>query len=153
MQPNPPTSVVPSASEPVLASRSTEIVAASLALLAALEASLTASQRALLLRDATALAERTREQIALRLELELLWGKKSASRNPAHNDLALASALRPALLRVLHLGRVQAALLERAQRWLGMVANLLAGPAANYLPPAGLTQTGSTPERLGPCRA
>ena len=38
-------------------------------------------------------------------------------------------------MRVLHLVRIQMALLRRAQRALKIIENLLAGPHANYAPP------------------
>lgn len=164
MQWTPSTPAVPSAPEQFLASGSYEIAAPSLALLAALEASLAAAQQALLRRDTSALQEHTREQIGLQQRLELLWGKNSVLTISQQNDptLLMTSALRPALLRILHLGRVQAALLQRAQRWQAMVANLVAGPAANYLPPDGRAMSGSIPEitaatpakqeRRDPCR-
>ena len=161
---------VPPAPERFLARRSYEIAAPSLALLAALEASLIGGQQALLRRDASALQGHTREQIALQRRLELLWGKNSVSTISEQNDPTLSSALRPAALRILHLGQVQAALLARAQRWQAMVANLVAGPAANYLPPniramsggareitaatpTASTQAAATEERRDPCRA
>lgn len=50
-------------------------------------------------------------------------------------DPALAAGLLAAQWRVLYLGRVQAALLTRAQRSLRMLSNLLAGPEASYAAP------------------
>lgn len=51
-------------------------------------------------------------------------------------DPACAAGLRAAEWRVLYLGRVQAALLTRAQRSLRIVSHRLAGPAASYAAPA-----------------
>ena len=98
------------------------LAAASAALLGELESSLAASQRALLARDVVSLDRATREQIRLRRALEILCAQKIVS----------APELRGAQQRVLHLGRVQAALLVREQRWLTVLANLVAGPEASY---------------------
>jgi hypothetical protein len=120
---------------------SAEIAQASRALLGELEASLQASQDALLAHDVARLEECTCEQIGLRRSLEILWdaahppGSDPAQYDLAQYDLRLSAELRAAQMRVLRLGRVQAALLGRAQRWLRMVSNLLAGPEASYAPP------------------
>ncbi len=100
-----------------------------MALLADLEASLADSrQQALLARDFTRFEQCTfREQIGLHRALEVMWPLSTC-------DLASCTALREAQLRVLHAGRVQAALLGRAQRWIRTLANLIAGPEANYCP-------------------
>jgi hypothetical protein len=101
-----------------------------------LEMSLRASQKALLSRDVLRLEQSTRQQIGLRRALEILWPGNGMGSSEMHCDPRLASELRTAQMRVLHLGRVQAALLRREQRWLRTLSNLLAGPEANYLPPA-----------------
>jgi hypothetical protein len=133
-----------SADQP-LARGKTELAAAALALLSELEASLRASQKALLARDAEGIEQGTREQVGLQGALARLWAQDAA--RPAGSDSwrragtprcepALAAALLAAQWRVLHLGRVQAGLLARAQRTLRMISNLLAGPEAVYgLPP------------------
>ena len=122
--------------EPSLRRGSAEIAQASRALLGELEASLQASQNALLAHDVTRLEERTCEQIGLRRSLDILWdAAHPPGSDPAQHDLRLSAELRAAQMRVLRLGRVQAALLGRAQRWLRMVSNLLAGPEASYAPP------------------
>ena len=107
---------------------SDEIARASMALLSDLEASLANSQQALLSRDFTRLEQCTRQQIGFHRALEIL-GPHSTG------DPASVAALRTAQLRLLHAVRVQAALLTRAQRWLRTLANLVAGPEANYSPP------------------
>lgn len=136
-----------SADQP-LARGKTELAAAALALLGELEASLRASQKALLARDAEGIERGTREQVGLQRALAPLWAQDVG--RPAGGDSwrraatpqckpALAAALLAAQWRVLHLGRVQAGLLARAQRTLRMISNLLAGPEAVYgLPPESL---------------
>jgi hypothetical protein len=106
------------------------------ALLLELEMSLYASQKALLSGDVARLEQSTRQQIGLRRALKILWPENGAGSYDMHCDPPLASELRMAQMRVLHLGRVQAALLRREQRWLRTLSNLLAGPETNYLPPA-----------------
>ena len=92
--------------------------------------------------DLPGIEQHTSEQTRLHRELEILW-----SQNGPSQDSALASdskpfepawvaELGPAQLRVLQLGRVQAALLVRAQRRLRMLSHLLAGPGAGYAPPS-----------------
>jgi hypothetical protein len=135
---------------------------ASAAFLGELESSLLSSQRALLARDLASLEQATREQKRLRRALEILWTSgptvpdvtthdstthDSATHDSATHDWsmhdsaaaldlrsspALAAELRAAQLRVLHLARVQAALLAREGRWLTTLANLMAGPEAGY---------------------
>jgi hypothetical protein len=107
---------------------SDEIAQSSRALLSDLEASLADGQQALLARDFTRMEQCTRQQIDSHQALAILWRQGIA-------DPASVPGLRPAQLRVLHAARVQAALLERAQRWLRTLANLVAGPASNYSPP------------------
>lgn len=107
---------------------SDEIAQTGKALLADLEASLDDSHQALLSRDFARLEQCTREQIASHRALEIL-GPQSPC------DPASFAALRAAQVRVLEAARVQAALLGRAQRWLRTLANLVAGPEANYSAP------------------
>ena len=106
---------------------SNEIAQSARALFADLETSLADSQQALLARDFTRFEQCTREQIGLHRALEVMWPLSSC-------DLASCTALREAQLRVLRAVRVQAALLDRAQRWIRTLANLIAGPEANYCP-------------------
>lgn len=146
--------------EPRAGQGGSEIAQASLALLTELEASLQASQQGLLSCDVARVERSTREQIRLCRALGILWSG-NAGASGMQCDLALAAELRSAQRRVLHLGRVQAALLRRAQRWLRMLSNLTAGPEAGYLPPSGMA-TALFPEwppscggkkEIGPCRA
>lgn len=98
-------------------------------LLMELEASLQSSQRALLAGDGALLEQTSGEQLRLLRALSLFWPP-----DPAPADPALRAELQAARIRVLHLGRVQAALLARAQRWQRTIENLLAGTARNYAP-------------------
>jgi hypothetical protein len=107
-----------------------EIAQARRSLLTELETSLLSSQRAILTRDVARLEQSCGQQIRLLRALQIL--------DPAQADLTFGSELRSARMRVLHLARVQAALLARGQRWLRTVENLLAGAATNYGPAAAL---------------
>jgi hypothetical protein len=149
---------------------SAEIAQASRALLAELEASLEASQRALLGRDVASLEQCTSEQARLQRSLEILWSagaahlpgsnspkSDAASDIPAFNvpafDIpAFDAELRAAQRRVLHLGRIQTALLGRAQRWLRTVSHLLAGLDQSYSFSASsqVPQYSASPTRIGP---
>jgi hypothetical protein len=122
-------------------------------LLAELEGSLEAGQRALLSRDLGGLERATGEQIGLQRSLQTLWsqnGEPGQDDVPGNDvppvDPALAAGLRAALWRVLYLGRVQAALLTRAQRSLRMLSNLLAGPTASYAAPSYAGPISNRPE-------
>jgi hypothetical protein len=110
------------------------------ALLAELECSLEVSQRALLCHDLEGLERATCEQIGLRRSLEILESEHRASDGAAPQidpeiDPGVTAGLRAARWRVLYLGRVQAALLRRAQRSLRIVSHRLAGPEASYAAP------------------
>jgi len=117
--------------ERLLLNVAAEITPASQLHLIELEASLQASQQALLSHDVALIEQHTCEQIRLRRLLEILWSRRDAAHDPA-----FLVEMRAAQMRVLHLGRVQAALLVRAQRWQSMLSNLLAGPEVNYAPPS-----------------
>ena len=95
-------------------------------LLDAMEASFQSSQRALLSRDLAAIEQQTREQVRLRREFEAL---SRCGLVGSDSDLRAAEEY------VLHLGRVQLALVARAQRSLRILSNLLAGPQSTYGPP------------------
>lgn len=138
----------PSTGRPALNS-SAEIAQATIELLNELDASLHASQKALLARDLSGLERRTTEQASMRRALEIL-----RSRSLAPSDLRLARELHAAGQRVSHTARVQAALLARAQNWLRVIENLLAGPEAIYAPctSSRLTSTVGEGERGIPCR-
>jgi hypothetical protein len=118
-----------------------EIAEGRLSLLKELETSLQASQRALLSGDLEALQRETCEQLRLQRALDAGWppNRANSESNPPGNEFASSVDLRAAQMRVLHLGRVQAAILARANRWLTTVSNLLAGPEAGYTPPAKWT--------------
>ncbi|MGA1985060.1 MAG: hypothetical protein ABSG72_02235 [Candidatus Sulfotelmatobacter sp.] len=136
----------PSEPEPVESvgrSSGTAFAEAGVALLGELESSLEASQHALLARDLAGIERHTGEQVRLRRALEILWSQNSlegSDRVPIHPMLSVragAAEFGAAELRVLQLGRVQAALLRRAQRWSRMLSHVLAGPGAGYAAPAG----------------
>jgi hypothetical protein len=140
-----------------------ESILAGLDLLGELASNLEASHTAVLSHNLASIEQLTREQARLAQALEILWTRNvppNGGENSAQNsqkssdsnsekstdenssarlqnlrDRGLAAALRAAQLRVLHLGRVQTALLIGAQRSLTMIANLLAGPQATYGPP------------------
>jgi len=116
---------------------------AHLALLAELEASLQASQRALLSRDVASLEQHTAEQMRLQKALAILSAPMPRL-SGSNSNPTLVAELRAAETRVLQMARMQAALLDRAQRWLRTVVNLLAGVEKNYAPPSG------TPGTTGP---
>jgi hypothetical protein len=105
-------------------------------LLQALAASLEGSMNALLARDLGGLEQATREQARLQREFEIL-GRLTG---PGHAGEGFKPSLvsdefRAAGKRVIHLGRVQLALLARGERWLRTLARLAAGPGASYGPP------------------
>jgi len=129
----PETMTIPHPTHPVLVSDlvpaqepgnpAPELAAAAISVLLELEAGLHSSQKALLARDMAGVEQGTREQIRLRRALEILAPWEAAR---------TSSELRTTAMRILHLGRVQAALLDRARRWSRMISNLLAGPEASY---------------------
>jgi len=113
------------------------IAQAGAALLGELEASLRLSQSALLQRDLAGLEQATREQTRLRRALEILWEWDATACKPGagldgRGKPESAPTLRAMQQRVLHLGRIQAALLAGEQRWFTMLANLVAGPDSGY---------------------
>jgi hypothetical protein len=101
-----------------------------LALLAELEASLRATLEAVLARNLSCLGQLTDQQASLCWELSLL---KAPSTGAHDKDKRVHCAC----ARVLHLGRVQSALLRRAQQSLRTASNLLAGRQAAYGPVPG----------------
>lgn len=110
-----------------------------MALLADLENSLRSSQAVLLSRDVVRIEELASEQFGLRHALSAYLHSLDA-RIYGHETAfpgARGDAVRAAQERVLHLGRVQAALLRRAQQSLLTISHLLAGPESGYGPPAG----------------
>jgi hypothetical protein len=128
---------------------------ARLAIVTELETSLRASQQALLTRDLDGIEQGMREQKRLERAFAILQPEPISNSHDrtllpaaASCDPKLAGELRAAATRVLHLGRVQAALLRRARQSLTVLSNLLAGPEAGYGPPQP-RQTLEEP----PCRA
>jgi|HubBroStandDraft_2_1064218.scaffolds.fasta_scaffold28222_3 hypothetical protein len=107
------------------------------ALLAQLEASLTASQQALLSRDLPALERATCEQRLLEPQI----GQLRRAFRPVSKSSPLEIEVRVTSQRILHLARVQLALLARARRSLSALEQLLAGPGAAYAPPMQTTAT------------
>jgi hypothetical protein len=125
-------------------SASEELAASSLALVQELEVSLERSQRALLARDLRGIEQGTLEQTRLQQKLAMLWPEAASEKRRDKNAAAVTAcvgkldvdaALLAAQRRVLHLGRVQASLLARAQQSLKMISYLAAGPQTTYGPP------------------
>jgi hypothetical protein len=112
---------------------------ACVALLADLENSLRSSQAALLSRDVVRIEQLASEQAELRHALSAFFD--APDRRIYEWEVtfsgARGDAVRATQARVLRIGRVQAALLRRAQQSLGTISRLLAGPQAGYGPPAG----------------
>ena len=99
------------------------------ALLARLEISLQGSHKALMARDTASLEQLTLEQASIledfsrvRLELPFIHGMSSSF-----------AKLRRAEERVLHLGRVQCALLSRMQKWSNILSNMTGGGRSDRL--------------------
>src|SRR5208283_916155 len=123
-----------------------ELARACLTILEELESSLEASQKALLDRDYQRIEQGTLEQTRLARAFAVLVSRDASQdaaltdRDPRNGvarneeEAQLVSALRSAAMRVLHLARVQAALLRRAQRSARMLAHLAAGSLAAYGP-------------------
>jgi hypothetical protein len=124
-----------------------ESARARLAWMGKLEASLVGSHKALLALDLAGIEQRTVEQIGLLEEFATIWRPRERSREPEHehkheheNDaldravraLELEKELRRRGKRILDAVRLQAALLARAQGKLRVLANMLAGPSADY---------------------
>lgn len=113
-----------------------EIAQASRTLLADLAASLEAGQQDLMARDVARVEQHTLEQIGLHRALAILWSPAPPARGCMKFDFGLDSELCAGAIRVLQLGRVQAAMLKRQQRRLRMISSLAAGSGATYSPPA-----------------
>ena len=143
-----PSTAAPSATNCVARASSAEMTTARLAIVTELETSLRASQQALLTRDLDGIEQGMREQKRLERAFAILQPEPISNSHDrtllpaaASCDPKLAGELRAAATRVLHLGRVQAALLRRARQSLTVLSNLLAGPEAGYGPPQrGWTQ-------------
>ena len=109
---------------------------ACLALLSDLEKSLGSSQTALHSRDLARLEQLTAEQGELLRALSAVFHRNDLGSSVLSGILCVEQAkeIHEALARVLHLGRVQSALLKRAQQRLRTISNVLAGPHTTYGP-------------------
>jgi hypothetical protein len=146
-------------SENVSTAPGDELGQAILLVLRQLEASLEASQAAVLAREVEGIERHTEEQMRLSRALTILYGESTFHAHQQHHPASdfpaalprmttrLAADLRAAEKRVLQLTRVQAALLGRAQRFLRILTNLVAGPGASYGP--GPLQSGPPAEIAG----
>ena len=113
-------------------------------LLEKLEESIVRGCGALLKLDLEGIENGTREQLQLLQQFaevrpwlaEAVGASAKSSSEIAEQGTADARRLKVAALRVIHATRVQLALLARAQRKLRVVAHMLAGPGACYLPPS-----------------
>jgi hypothetical protein len=140
-----------------------ELAPARLAILAELQVSLEASQKALLARDLDGIEQGTREQVRLQRALALLErphagpaGDSVDQKSGSQPEVQLPPALASTQTRLVHLARVQAALIARAQRSAKMMARLLAGPGVAYGPNREMVLGASPPSGEGEehgCRA
>jgi hypothetical protein len=103
-----------------------------LALLTDIENGLRSMQSALRSRNIEGLRQATSRIARCHAELKMVL--RFAGSGPARNSTS-GARMREAQWRVLQLGRVQAALLARAQRSLTAVTNALTGGEASYRPP------------------
>ncbi len=131
-----------SAAEPVSGAR-TDVADFFLSLWRELETSLLASQNALLSGDLARLEQLTGEQASLQCKLSLVLRPHAAQRQTGTEGgvdspapISLSRAVRSAQMRVLHLGRVQIALLARRQQGLRILRHRMAGLQTLYGPPA-----------------
>lgn len=107
-----------------------------------------ALESALLGRNLESLEQANAELVRCQAELRNI-GYENSRRTDSPDDAAGLSSeeleqLREAQMRILQLGRVQAALLARAQGSLAMLANILGGSEVIYGPPAGKRALPST---------
>jgi hypothetical protein len=124
-----------------------------LVLFSALEISLFRSQKALLARDLSGILRGTAEQTILWREISTAIYSTKIYTAAARPDALTAAShadfpaqLSPWALRILHLARVHAALLVKAQRSLQMIASLAGALGTSYAPPPwqGDTARGSS---------
>lgn len=106
-----------------------EPVRTCLTMLSQLEASLHGSRKALLARDLARVEQETGEQRVLAGKIEAILQQRIAP-----SGSGLEEDLKQSGKRVLAAGRLQAALLARAQRQLRVLVNMLADPSATYGP-------------------
>lgn len=112
-----------------------------IALMAELENAFGALQNALFSRNLEGLGQATRKLARCREKLSILSNHANSRRDDSQGNATGPSEetiaeLRAAQMRILQLGRVQAALLGRAQRSLATLANILAGSEIIYGQPA-----------------
>jgi len=112
-----------------------------LGLILEIEQQLGALHMALLKRDLEGLDQATRQLEHCHARLQQVArnagpAKQTSWPHPGTDSPVIAEPLCEAQRRVLHLGRVQLALLARAQRSLTALCNLLAGSQATYGAPA-----------------
>lgn len=112
-----------------------------LRLLGHLAESLKASQQALLAHDRARLDRLTAEQTLLCQQLSLAATETTQKGCGEHlgsgSEAAPSAEIVAAHQRVLHLGRVQQFLLQRAQQSLRVIANLISGTRSGYVPAPG----------------
>jgi hypothetical protein len=142
-------------------SRASELSAASLGILQEMAASLVASCQALLTRNLEAMEngieqqQRLQRALAILWKADTLWDFATTNRPTPRQKTPCEAFLLPTDLRgdtqllnsvahVLHLGRVQKALLVRAQQSLRMIGYLAAGAQANYQPPVQERREGTS---------
>jgi len=125
-----------------------EITQARIAVLGELERSLAKSQQAWFGGDVAGLEEATAEQVRLQRALTVL-GRRSGGWGEGDQGAAGRVTLRQVEERVLHLGRVQAAILKRAQRANRALACLRRGSAAGYDCRGCATGPGDEPGKEG----
>jgi hypothetical protein len=111
-----------------------ELLESQLARLRNIEGCLRAMESALVSRNLELLENATARLTRCHAELETV--PPIAGSGAAPDSTSGTRRLREAQWRILHLGRVLAALLVRRQRALAAIANLLAGRSASYGPPA-----------------
>jgi hypothetical protein len=118
-------------------------------LLSQIEQSLRSTQVAWITADADATEQCTREQAALCRQLKKFLTSRDSLGPASLASVSLSQPecqpqpyarewveeMRAAARRVPHLARVQAALLYRSRRFLGVLSNWMAGPGAIYDPP------------------
>jgi hypothetical protein len=101
-----------------------------LALMSRLEASLAGSRRALLALDLGGIERGTREQIGWVREFETLLERYRLA--PLSREALAGEEFRRSGERIVAVLRLQAALLARGRSKLRVLANMLAGPSADY---------------------
>jgi hypothetical protein len=109
-----------------------ELLQSQLALLTEIEDCLRAIENALIIRNFEHLDEATARLARYRAELKKM--PPIVDSEPAIHPTRGVRQLREMQLRVLHRGRVEAALLARMLRSLAAISNLLAIPRASYSP-------------------